>query len=487
MIPRSDRRRFVEQLFAATAAMSLANVGCSGCSKIERKKLAPPNERINVAIVGAGSYGKKHVPLWAAQKNAVVTHVCDPDTERGNELAELVDQHQELLPKYERDMRKVFDDKDVDVVAIVTPHHWHALAAVWAMQAGKDVYLEKPVSHNMKEGRLLVEAARKYGRICQSGTHRRSFPNLARAADFVRAGKLGTPRLSRCITYIHRKPIGAPGKYGVPSTVDYDLWAGPAKTSAITRERFHYDWHWFWDTGNGAIGNNGVHRIDLSRWLFDLKGLGDGVLSYGGRFGEKDAGETPNTQITFQTWGDVCVVQEIRGVPTKPYRSGCVNGVYFEGTEGIIVDAHNKVMLYDLQGKPVQEFSAGEPKKEAHFANFLDAVKSRKHSDLNCDIEEGHLSAALCHVANISHQVGRRATLSEVRKAVMDLALPMYVQETLSRTETHLADNGIQGPVTLGPWLEIDAETETFKNHDEANSLLTRASYRKGYELPKIG
>ncbi len=474
-------------MIAATAALSLPNVSCSGCSTIKRKALPPPSERINVAIIGAGGYGKKHVPLWAAQKNAVISHVCDPDSERGKALVELADKYQELAPTYVRDLRKVFEDDSVDVVAIVTPHHWHAVAAIWAMQAGKDVYLEKPVSHNVKEGRILVEAARKYGRICQSGTHRRSFPNLAAAANYVREGKLGTPRLSRCITYIERKPIGTPGKYGVPKEVDYDLWAGPAAKVSINRERFHYDWHWYWDTGNGAIGNNGVHRIDLSRWLFDLKGLGDGVLSYGGRLGEKDAGETPNTQITIQTFGEVCVVQEIRGLPTDLYRDECKNGVYFEGTDGIIVEANGKVAAYDPKGNLVQEFSVGEPRKEAHFENFLEAVKSRKHTDLKCDIEEGHISSALCHVANISHRVGKSASFDEVRKTVLDLKVADDVKDTFERTRGHLHENDFKGPLTLGPWLAIDSETETFKAHAKANELLERPAYRKGFELPKLG
>lgn len=483
MGPTCDRRRFVEQLLVATAGLSLAQVSCS---RIEQKPLPPPNERINVALIGAGSYGRKHVPLWAAQKNVVISHVCDPDTERGGAMVELVHKYQKLAPAYERDLRTLFENKDIDVVAIVTPHHWHAVAAVWAMQAGKDVYLEKPVSHNVREGRVLVEAARKYGRICQAGTHRRSFPNFEAAAKFVREGKLGTPRLSRCITYMPREPIGPSGKFTAPATVDYDLWAGPAKKGPLTRERFHYDWHWFWDTGNGALGNNGVHRIDLSRWLFDLKGLGDGAISYGGRFGERDAGETPNTQITLQTFGDICVVQEVRGLPTKPYRTGCVNGVYFEGTDGIIVDANNKVMVYDLQGKPVHEFSAGQPKKEAHFENFLKAATSRKHTDLNCDIEEGHLSSALCHIANISHQLGQEVSRSELKNALSKLKVSQKAGDTFARTQTHLNENGITGPVTLGPWLEVDSQTETFKNNPEANALLERKSYRKGFELPKL-
>lgn len=486
MAPSHDRRRFVEQLLAATAALSLAQVGCSACTRIKRKPLPPPSDRINVALIGAGGYGKKHVALWAAQKNAVITHVVDPDTARGRDFVELVDKYQELAPVFERDMRKVFENKDVDVVAIVTPHHWHALAAVWAMQAGKDVYLEKPVSHNLREGRFLIDAARKYGRICQTGTHRRSFPNLKAAAAYVREGKLGVPKLSRCLTYINRKPIGPRGSYEAPSSVDYNLWAGPAQMSKLTRERFHYDWHWFWDTGNGAIGNNGVHRIDLSRWLFDLKGLGDGVLSFGGRFGEMDAGETPNTQITLQTFGDVCVIQEIRGLPTEPYRGECVNGVYFEGSEGIIAATEEHVQVFDLQGKAIHEFAVGENKKEAHFDNFLRAVQSRKSEELNCGLEEGHYSAALCHLANASQRVGKKATFAEVKKAVSDLTLPSDILETVTRTQAHLNENKVKGPLTLGPFLSIDSETETFKDHPQANAFLERPTYRKGFELPKL-
>src|SRR6185295_7835336 len=205
---------------------------------------------------------------------------------------------------------KLLEDKSIDAVSIATPNHWHALAAIWAMQAGKDVYVEKPVSHNVSEGRRIVQVARKTGRICQGGTQNRSNGALAEAVDYMRDGKLGEVKLARSIVYGRRGSIGGPVTCEIPASVDYNLWAGPAPLVPLARSKFHYDWHWVWNTGNGELGNNNIHSLDICRWGLGLSGLGRSVISYGGRFGYTDAGETPNTQVCIFDFGDKTIVSE---------------------------------------------------------------------------------------------------------------------------------------------------------------------------------
>src|SRR5438309_7605886 len=213
-----------------------------------------------------------------------------------------------------QDLRVILDDKSVAAVFIATPNHWHALAAIWAMQAGKDVYVEKPVSHNISEGRRIVQAARNLNRICQGGTQNRSNGPLAEAIKYIHDGKLGEVKLARSIVYGQRGSIGGPGHYEVPAIVDYNLWLGPAAMVPLTRPKFHYDWHWFWNTGNGELGNNNIHSTDVCRWGLGVTGLGRAVISYGGRLGYTDAAETPNTQVVIHDIGGQTIVTETRGL-----------------------------------------------------------------------------------------------------------------------------------------------------------------------------
>src|SRR6185436_3389683 len=228
----------------------------------------------------------------------------------------------------------VLDDKSVDAVFVATCNHWHALAAIWAMQAGKDAYVEKPVSHNVSEGRRIVQVSRKTGRICQGGTQYRSGGAMAAAVEYMRQGKLGEVKLARSIVYGRRDSIGEPGKYEIPSSVDYNLWAGPTPMSPLTRPKLHYDWHWVWETGNGELGNNNVHSLDLCRWGLGITGLGRAVISYGGRLGYSDAGQTPNTQVCIYDFGDKTIVAETRGLKTKKCHPTADASTVLEGTQG---------------------------------------------------------------------------------------------------------------------------------------------------------
>jgi predicted dehydrogenase len=383
------------------------------------------------------------------------------------------------------DMRKCFEDPSINIVSIATPNHWHALAAIWAVQAGKDVYVEKPVSHNVTEGRRIVEAARKYKRIVQTGTQSRSNPGMRDAIAFMHGGGIGEVKLARGLCYKPRGSIGPKGNYDVPASINYDLWSGPAPLHTLTRPKLHYDWHWQWDYGNGDLGNQGIHQMDIARWGLNEMNLGQSVMSYGGRFGYEDAGETANTQVCIHEFGGgKRLVFEVRGLKTDALMEASV-GVIFYGSDGImVVPSYSGGVIYDKEGKKTDKKFGGGGDNH-HFANFIKAVRSRKHEDLNADILEGHLSSALCHVGNISYRLGTAVTSDDIGK---QLASDKEASETLDRFLGHLRDNKVapeSTKITIGPALTL-AGTEEFSGPRaaDANKFLTR-EYRAPYVVPK--
>jgi len=473
---RVHRRRFLEKSMLAAAAAAWA--GPAERLFAQEKQSKSPNEKLSVAVIGVRGRGGAHAQAFSSRADCEVTYICDAD----RDVAPRVAARFESKPKAVTDMREIFDDKSVDVVSIATPNHWHALAAIWAMQAGKDVYVEKPVSHNVSEGRRMVQVMEKHKRICQGGTQYRSVGSNRAAAQYIKEGKLGEIKLARCFTYRRRNPIGPPGEYEVPNSVDYNLWAGPAPMQIpLRRPNFHYDWHWIWDYGNGELGNNSVHSVDTMRLILDLKGLGRGVMSYGGRQFD-DAGETPNTQVVIHDFGDVTVVQEVRNLKTGAPPRGAV--VLIEGTEGYLVCSLGSDLVYDPDGSLVQKI---EGPGEDHFANFIKAVRSRKVEDLNAPIVEGHLSTALTHLGNISYLLGQPAAPAEITQQLGSLKVNDNVLDAFERIREHLAENEVDiatKPLTLGPWLAIDSERETFVDNAAADALLTR-DYREPFVVPK--
>lgn len=443
------------------------------------------NDRLNVVVVGAKGRGGSHIGAFAGRRDTVITYICDVDSAIGGPRAIEVGKRQGgVVPKVEEDLRRVLEDKTVDIVSIATPNHWHALAAIWAIQAGKDVYVEKPVSHNVSEGRRIVEAARKHNKICQCGTQSRSNPGMRQAMEFLASGKLGEVKLARGLCYKRRPSIGPRGVYEVPKSVNYDLWCGPAPMGPLTRKQFHYDWHWQWDFGNGDLGNQGIHQMDLARWALGSKGLCQAVFSYGGRLGYEDAGETANTQVVVCDYGTQSLVFEVRGLETQKYRGAGV-GVIVEGSEGyMVIPSYHSATVFDKDGKQIATFEGGDDK--LHFENFLTAVRSRKHTDLNADVEEGHLSSALCHLGNISYRLGAKMAVAEAAKLVESVKSTDDAKDTFERTMAHLKDNkvdldGVQ--LSIGPNLTFDSKSEKFPGNADANAMLTR-NYRKGFEVP---
>ena len=477
-MPLRTRREFLgESILAATAA---CGVGASN-AVAGKEPAKSANERLAVAVIGTGGQGGHHARVFARHKGCDLVAVCDADKTRAEKTAGSVSRQAGRKVRIYQDLRRIIDDKSIDCVSIATCNHWHALAAIWAMQAGKDVYLEKPVSHNLSEGRRIVQAARKYKRICQVGTQYRSDGSCKAAGAFLAAGKLGKVTLARSITYKRRRSIGPAVKGKVPAGVDYNLWAGPAPMSPITRGRFHYDWHWFWETGNGDIGNSDVHRADLVRFGLGVTKLPRAVMCYGGRAGYKDAAQTPNTQIAVHDYGDLTYVQEIRGLETPKFKRH--GGAIFVGAEGYVGMAAGSSALFDRSGKLVRKFAGPS---EDHFDNFVRAVRSRRIGDLNSDILGGHLSAGLCHMGNISYLLGRKAPPKEILAQLASRKLHDDSRDTFERTRKHLADNGVdiaKSQLTLGPWLLFDGDKELFPGNAEANALLTRR-YRKPFVVP---
>ncbi|MBV8878485.1 MAG: Gfo/Idh/MocA family oxidoreductase, partial [Planctomycetaceae bacterium] len=343
--------------------------------------------------------------------------------------------------------------------------------------AGKHVYVEKPLSHNVWEGRKLVEAARKYNKVVQHGTQNRSGGAQRKTAAFLAEGKLGPIKVSRGLCYKSRKSIGKKPDGPVPKGVDYDLWLGPAPERPYNPNYFHYNWHWHWDTGNGDIGNQGVHEIDKARWFLGKNTLPLKVTSIGGRFGYEDDGETPNTQIAVFDYGDSQLLFEVRGLETEKYMGEAIGNVV-HCKDGYVAG----YQAFDPAGKKIPMDVKDDGRATNHFRNFIEAVKAAKPELLNADVLDGHLSASLCHLANISYRLG------ELRPITKDDPFTCEEgNEAFNRIRKHLTENGVDLSKTqlrVGRTLSFDPKAEKFVNDPEADKLLTR-EYRKPFVVPE--
>ena len=418
------------------------------------------NDKIVCGFMGLGGRSRQLVDHVAKNGTATIAYVADCDTRRLATPVKTVEKLFGAKPKAVSDFRKILDDKTVDVLFSPTPDHWHALSTILACQAGKDVYVEKPVSHNAWEGRQMVRAARKYKRIVQIGTQNRSAPYAKAAADYIRSGKLGDVHLCRVVNMktrgaVAKQPDGTP-----PEGVNYDMWLGPAPKRPFNPNSFHYRWHWFWDFSGGDIINDGIHQMDVARWLIG-RDLPASVVCNGGKFHTKDAQETPDTQHVLYDYGDLTLTFEL--TLWTPYIKKTPGGMrdkdmfpnWLFGATRVEVYGSKGAMMFGRHGAGWQVFTSpkfnpynnwvvaaeqhGRKPGDAHVANFFDCVRSRKLP--NADVEPVHLSTMLCHLGNISHRVG-------------------------------------------GQKLAFDAKTERFTNSDEANKLLKRVG-RSPWLIPE--
>ena len=436
-MPTVSRRRFFHSAgMALTAAQATRVLGA--------------NDRIQVAIVGLGGRGQDHIKTYLALPEANIAALCDVNQQALERSQAVVQKATQNKPKGYADMREVFADKNVDAVSMPLPNHWHALATIWACQAGKDVYVEKPACHNVFEGRKMIEAARKYRRMVEIGSQGRSSPHKQKAAQLLEEGIIGKVYMARGLCFKKRKSIGHVADSPVPLGLDWDKFLGPAPMRPYNELRFKYNWHWFWDTGNGDIGNQGIHQMDIARWGLG-RGLPQRVVSTGGKYIHNDDQETPNTQIATFDYGDAEIVFEVRGLVTGS-EGGLTNridsppiGNLFYGSDGWMALGGNSFQVYkgekgekvmDEQGEKAAD---GDGSNAPHFRNFLQAMRSRNPKDLTADVEVGVTSAVLVHVANISYRLRRELT--------------------------------------------FDPKTLTFPGEAEANQMLTR-QYRAPYIVP---
>ena len=443
------------------------------------------NDDIRVAMVGVGSsvkvggIGKKMMRGIRKIPGVRIVALCDPERAHLEPEVQKFKDRNEPCQGY-ADVRKLLDNKDIDAVIVGTPNHWHVLVAVWACQAGKDAFVQKPFSHNIFEGRQAAQAALKYNRIVSATHGTRGRSGVGEAFAYARQGNLGKILYVRGITYRRRKSIGKVSRpQSIPKTLDYDLWSGPAPILPVMREYLHYDWHWMWPYGDGDLGNLGIHKLDSCRWALGQEALPERVLTVGGRFGYDDDGQTPNTMITFYDYKPAPVIYEVRGLPTQERYKGIASGVVVHCEHGTIVGNQ----AYDHQDKLIKEF---EPTNQDSFTNFFKAVRSRKSSDLQEDAISGHLSACLVHMANISYRIGQETPSGQIREIV---SADKNFTDAYDRFGAHLAEHEIdleKHPAVLGPWLKMDPRQEKFVGEfsDRANQLRTR-DYRPPFVVPE--
>ena len=440
------RRSFLKKTAAASSASFVAPT-------ILSSKVFGANDRINAAVLGVNGRGKNHINSLMNQDNVQVTTLCDPD------LKVLTRRKQEFNKKYNKnvalvqDLRNVMDNKDIDVVSIASPNHWHALSVIWACQAGKDVYVEKPGSHNLWEGRKMVEAAQKYDRIVQHGVQLRSSPAINEARELMREGYIGHVYMARGLVFRWRADIGDKGFSAVPEELDYDLWTGPAPKRPFTRNLVHYNWHWHWDYGNGDVGNQGIHETDLCMWGLDV-GLPTKITSMGGKFLWDDCKEVPEvlTSVYHYPEEKKIIQFEVRPWCTNTEEGATVGNIFY-GDKGIlVVEGYSKYKTYlgkdRAPGKSGDDgqmeasgMDRGSGGTDGHFKNFINAVRNHDASILNGPIETGHLSSGLAHLGNIAYRTGKVLT--------------------------------------------FNPEAEKFVNDPEADKMLSR-NYREGFEVPEI-
>ena len=480
---RIHRRVFLQQSAAVGAALLARPTFAKSSTGV--------NEKLNMGFIGAGGRANELLPRFKALKDVRITALCDVDEERLNKTGEKYPH----AKKY-ADLRKLLDDKDIDAVAIATCNHWHALAAIWAMQAGKDVYVEKPLSHNHWEGQQVVAAARKLDRIVQLGTQQRSDPMQAELKQYLHKDKtLGEIKYAQVCRFGPRQPIGKRSTpLEPPKTVNYDLWLGPAQDQPIYRDKLHYDWHWEWNTGNGELGNWGVHVLDdaVNVVLQDRQPFPRRISAAGGRVVWDDAGETPNVVFAYYDTGSIPILFGLsnlpdgkegpKGLKVEDIGTGYViqcEGGYYEGGRG-------SGTARDEKGNILRKFK-GDSGAE-HQRNFVDAVHAHDRKILNAEVEIGHQSTAWCNLADVAQRAGDEYSHEKAMSVRQDYQPWDQLVELI---EKHLQKNSVDlkhSKFQLGPVLEFDSAKQMFTGDNAAktNGYLRR-EYRKGFEVPAIG
>ncbi len=422
--------------FLAAAGSTLAAIPA-------RRASAGPNDTVRAAILGLNGRGQTHMEGFTGADGVKVAVLCDPDRRVLENQAGRFASKYGYKPELETDLRKVFDRKDVDVVSVATPNHWHALATIWACQAGKDVYVEKPGSHNLFEGRKMVEAAKKHGHIVQHGVQLRSSEAVREAVEQMRGGLIGDVYMARGMVFRNRPSIGHfKDPDTPPAELDWDLWQGPAQERAFSRRLVHYNWHWHWNYGNGDVGNQGVHETDMCLWGLGLdRTFPSEIVAMGGKFLWDDDKETPEVLSSSYLFPEQkkMIEFEVRPWATNNEAGAGVGNLFYGSGGYLVVRNYSTYEAFDKSGKSIKKKSDGDPVAK-HFANFLSAVRSRDASTLHAPVETAHTSAGLAHLGNIAYRLKRQ--------------------------------------------LKFDPSSETFPGDAEANAMLTRP-YRAPFVVPE--
>ena len=443
---KQTRRKFLATavsgaIVSAAAPLAMAEEKAISQPMIVQQRVFGANDRIRIAILGVNGRGKDHIDVLAKLPNAEIATLCDPDMNVLRERSKWVEDSHKLKVAIEQDFRKVYDDKNIDAVTIASPNHWHALHAIYACQAGKDVYLEKPATHNVAEGKKLIEAAYKYNRIVQHGVQLRSSIAIREAVQHLRNGLIGRVYMSRGLVFRWRPDIGDKGVSKVPEGLNYDLWCGPAPMVPFTENLVHYNWHWHWNYGNGDVANQGVHETDLCMWGLDV-GLPERITSMGGKFLWDDCKEVPEIQTSVYHYPkEKKIIQfEVRHWCTNREDNADVGNIFYGDKGYLVVRNYGTYESYLGQNREKGPARSERGELDLHMANWLDAVRARDMSIQNGPVESGHLSSALAHLGNISYRLGRQ--------------------------------------------LNFDPVSERFIGDEDANRMLTR-EYRAPYVMPE--
>jgi predicted dehydrogenase len=477
-MPRITRRSFVK---AAAASAAFAPFTISGTKS--SGNVLGANDRIRHGVVGINGRGGGHLSELSELEGVEVTYLIDVDTRTFEKKSKFVEEKWGKRPKCVQDVREALDDPNLDTISIATCNHTHSMITIWACQHGKDVYVEKPLSHNIFEGRKLVEAAKRYKRVVQHGTQNRSSQRRADEISAVHSGKYGKLLVSKGYCCKPRWSIGFKEIKSPPPEVDFNLWLGPAPEQPYHENLVHYNWHWFWDFGSGDTGNQGVHQMDVAMWAIKDATLPSRVWSVGGRFGYEDQGQTPNTQVTVYEYEDALLLFETRGLVGKQVGVDQIVANEYYTTEGMIRDGR---FYPNGGGDPVriEPHDARRVTEGGAFGAFLTAVRSRDPEQNNAPPEVGHCASALCHLANIAYRVGEPADLSTVKSR---LGHSQQVIDSFENVESNLKNIGVDPGMLeyqLSRQLEFDPQTERFTTAD-ANALLTR-DYRKPFVVGDV-
>ena len=471
-----NRRTFITTI-AATGALASTHV-------------LGANDRIRMAVAGLNGRGKSHLSGFSGQKGVEIAYLVDPDRnvlERA--LKSFVDKNPDKpKPKLAADIRTALDDKNVDAISLATPNHWHALMTIWGAQAGKHVYVEKPMSHDVREGRIAVEAAKKYGVVVQHGTQRRSDSGIAGLHEAIQAGKFGKLKVSYGYCCKPRGGIGLKSPAPPPDHLDWNLWRGPAMLDDYHSNLVHYNWHWFWKTGNGDLNNQGTHQLDVARWALDTDQTHPiRAMAIGGRFAWNDQGETPNTMFGIAEYPNgQQVFFNVRNVNYKGYERQVENEYYFEDG-GRIVRGKYYAKGSD-QGETVKT-GGGKVTPGGNWGSFLAAIRANDPEMANGTAVEAHDACVLGHLMNNSYRLGKRVPFNKKAGRFGDNADAVEhfgrLHEVMAKG-VGLPEDGSE--YIVGPWLTFDPKTErhTGDYADVANALL-QDEYRKGFKVPELG